>query len=227
MLKGILTVLSGYLGRWVYQLFTGRKAKSNNLITYFFPGFIALIWGFIAIIGFLGIFFDLGGSTRDAALMFGGCIVAAALLWLACIPLRNAEKKKAAEEEIAKQVEIQKQIEYREANGIAPLLCDVEGYIECPLCHTRQKLGRERCFGCDTLLKKDPVLPNPQKSLAVEERILQPAASETNDDNPVSIPAVKFCRKCGSQLQTDSVFCNKCGTKVIMLQSDSSNEENN
>ncbi len=81
MLKGFLMVLSGYLGKWVYEFFSGRRAKSQSLVTYIFPGLFALVWCFIAIIGFLGIFFDLGGSTHNAALMFGGCVVVAVVLW--------------------------------------------------------------------------------------------------------------------------------------------------
>ena len=130
MLKGSLLVLSGYLGKWVYEFFSGRRAKSQSLAAYLFPGFFALIWFFLAIAGLLGIFFDLGASARDSALTFGGCVAIAVILWLACLPLRNAEKKKAAKKAAEEQTEIQGQAEYKEENGVAPLLCNVEGKVE-------------------------------------------------------------------------------------------------
>ena len=238
MLKGFLMVLSGYLGKWVYEFFSGRRAKSQSLVTYIFPGLFALVWCFIAIIGFLGIFFDLGGSTHNAALMFGGCVVVAVVLWLACLPLRIAEKKKAAEKEAEGQPEIQRQADYREENVVAPLLCDVNGYVDCPLCHARQRIGRSSCFGCGVRFYLKPVNPtaneNKIETFEQENTILMPEADSIGSEKsiatietmpaerkntPVQNGALKprFCRKCGFELHEGCDYCSHCGTKTVTV----------
>lgn len=110
-----------------------------------------------------------------------------------------------------------------ESNRIAPLLCDVPGYIECPLCHTRQKVGRPRCFGCDVAFTVKPVVattsPEIENTAENEPTI---AAEERQSDQ--SFPKARFCRKCGFQLLDDSDFCSHCGTKVVtVLQKAESN----
>ena len=103
-----------------------------------------------------------------------------------------------------------------ENNRIAPFLCDVPGYIECPLCHTRQKIGRLRCFGCDVGFTVKPVVASTStdtnKSAEDESRIVTEELPTTN------VPKVRFCRKCGFQLLNDSEFCSHCGTKVIEVK---------
>lgn len=100
-----------------------------------------------------------------------------------------------------------------ENTRIAPLLCDVSGYIECPLCHTRQKIGRPQCFSCKVAFTDKPVTTNlgPDTDKATENE-----PRKAPEELPkTSAPRVRFCRKCGFKLLNDSDFCSHCGTKVI------------
>ena len=63
---------------------------------------------------------------------------------------------------------------------VDPLLCDVPGYVDCPICHTRQRAGRDRCFGCNVPLKVKPISP-------------------PNDDNDIKT------REMGTTMETPSV----------------------
>lgn len=103
-----------------------------------------------------------------------------------------------------------------ESNRIAPLLCDVPGYIECPLCHTRQKIGRPRCFGCDVAFTVKPAvaITRPEIENTSEN---EPTTTEAEMQSDPSAPKVRFCRKCGFQLLDDSDFCSHCGTKVLTV----------
>ena len=153
----VLYPICKFLGKWVYRLFVGRFEKPGFEITYVFFGVPTFFWCFSAVIGIYGLFVPsigvnsyLKGTGIAAAVAF--------VLWLACIPLRKHVKKKDEDEEAEKQAYKQRleqeKEQYREEHGVAPVSCDVPGYVECPLCHTRQKEGREKCFYCDALFKK-------------------------------------------------------------------------
>jgi ribosomal protein L40E len=49
------------------------------------------------------------------------------------------------------------------------------------------------------------------------ECYFQEQQSQTIPEQIVEEAERLFCRKCGTQLLTDSVYCNKCGTKVETL----------
>lgn len=43
--------------------------------------------------------------------------------------------------------------------------------------------------------------------------VAETVGSDSSSDN--TEPQIYFCRKCGTNLQADSVFCHKCGTEVV------------
>lgn len=160
---------------------------------------------------------------------------------------RNAYKK--AQKKLARQRK-----EEQKANGttpdtnkkkVTPLLCAVSGYEDCPICHTRQKIGRKRCLGCNIRLDKTPVSPGPKEKAPtgmVEPAPVTEAASGRSDSTasiPEAVPQgktippaqsitpnVRFCRKCGFELIGGSDFCSHCGTKIVVVAQATGSENN-
>lgn len=61
---------------------------------------------------------------------------------------------------------------------------------------------------------------NPQKRERKKENSLSIATNLSNNEKQYvngSNQKVEFCRKCGTQLLIDSVFCNKCGAKIEQI----------
>ena len=120
---------------------------------------------------------------------------------------------------------------------VAPLLCDMPGYVDCPLCHTRQRVGREKCFGCNVCFLSAPIktveinsteatlssepIPSEPVSIETEETYLETAAFNSEENKqpvePPAFPKVRFCRKCGFELFEGSGFCSHCGTKIEIV----------
>ncbi len=160
---------------------------------------------------------------------------------------RNAYKK--AQKKLARQRK-----EEQKANGttpdtnkkkVTPLLCAVSGYEDCPICQTRQKIGRKRCLGCNIRLDKTPVSPGPKEKSTngVDEPAPKTEAASTKTNSTVSIPEavpqgktnppaqssapiVRFCRKCGFELIGGSDFCSHCGTKIVVVAQATGSENN-
>lgn len=128
---------------------------------------------------------------------------------------------------------------------VTPLLCAVSGYEDCPICHTRQRIGRKRCLGCNIRLDKTPVSPGPKEKSTngVDEPAPKTEAASTKTDSTVSIPEavpqgktnppaqssapnVRFCRKCGFELIGGSDFCSHCGAKIVVVAQSAGSENN-
>ncbi len=62
---------------------------------------------------------------------------------------------------------------------------------------------------------KNDILSNdtlPEETALIQDPIVPSA--EINDTT-ITIPEIRFCRKCGKSLTPDSAFCNYCGTEII------------
>ncbi len=104
---------------------------------------------------------------------------------------------------------------------VIPLQCDVPGYVDCPICHTRQRAGRDRCFGCNVPLKIKPISPlndnNDIKMREMDTTMAVPSVKPMKEVTTELTPKVRFCRKCGFELLGGSDFCSHCGTKVVVV----------
>ena len=104
---------------------------------------------------------------------------------------------------------------------VAPLMCDVEGYMECPICHTRQAIGRPYCFRCNAKLQGEPVpfvrSTEPERATADEHPADEHPIEEETRQVSLDEPKPRFCRKCGSLLLKNRDFCGHCGTKVVSV----------
>ena len=62
---------------------------------------------------------------------------------------------------------------------------------------------------------KNDILSNdtlPEETALIQDPIVP---SVEINDTTITIPEIRFCRKCGKSLTPDSAFCNYCGTEII------------
>lgn len=62
----------------------------------------------------------------------------------------------------------------------------------------------------DNVVKRNPLQANHKKKVLVRK-----SSASKNNDNVLPQVKIQYCRKCGSKVNEDSIFCHKCGTQVI------------
>jgi hypothetical protein len=97
--------------------------------------------------------------------------------------------------------------------------------IICPICQKKQKPDRNSCYscGCQFLYgaidneTDEETLPDLENELYIsyDAALSNDNYSENIANSSPEGPRTRYCRRCGEQLPTlDSLFCDKCGTKV-------------
>ena len=100
-----------------------------------------------------------------------------------------------------------------ENTRIAPLLCDVPGYIECPLCHTRQKVGRHGALAAMSRLRLNRLLRLRVPKLRILQKMNQQLQRKKGKVTIVS-PKLDFAGNVVSSCWTIVIFAVIAGQRM-------------